>query len=95
MTMAIVETAHVFVTLDFWDLNVSLGLIRVTVTVIVRGMDNALFRILCLILTPLSACVTSIGMALTARFHRVTSSAPEMVHVIKTVLANVILVGLA
>jgi hypothetical protein len=95
MTMAFVETVHVFATLDFWDLSVSLGRIRVTVTAIVQDMDSALFRILCLILIPSNVSVTSIGMALTAQFHHVTSSAPEMVHAIKTVRVNVILVGLA
>jgi hypothetical protein len=74
---------------------VSLGHIKETVTVIVQGMGSALCKILCLILIPSSVIVTLVGTALTAQFPLVTSTAPEMVHAIKTAHANAIPVGLA
>ena len=56
--MAIVETAHVFATLAFWDHTASLDHFRVIVITIAQDMDFALFWILYSILTQLNATVT-------------------------------------
>lgn len=89
----IVAMVHAVVTLDLWGHCVNLGHIEGTVSTIVPNMVIALFWTLCLIHTLWNAIATSVGMALTARFHPVINNALEMVLVITMVLAHVILAG--
>ncbi len=81
------------VTLDFLGHCVNLDHIKGTVSTIVLNTVVALFWTLCLIQILSNATATSVGMALTARFHLVINNALEMAHVILMVLAHVILAG--